>query len=126
MLNQNNFKKHFIASVAYTVLSVIALISGGICAYALFSLADSIETAGALGVISASFVVFVLFILFCVSAIVLSMLGAGFAIPFIKMKLSEKANIVILICNIVCFVAGTLLLILILTNQSLVKILSYI
>lgn len=122
MLNQNKFKKRSVVSIVYTVLSAIALISGGICAHALFSLAGSIDTDGALGVVFASFIVFVLFIVFCASVMVLSMLGAGFAIPSIKGNYLKKVNIAMLICDIICFVAGTVLLILILTDQSLVNL----
>ena len=104
----------------YAILSVIALIFGGICAHALFSLSGSTDTHGTLGVLFASFVVFVLFMTFCVSALVLSMLGAVFAILYIKGNYLKKANIAIVVCNIVCFVAGTVLMIFILTDQSLV------
>lgn len=126
MFNQNKFKKHYVGSVAYTVLSVIALISGGICARALYLLSDSVDTNGMLGVVFASFVVFVLFIIFCASAIVLSMLGAGFAIPSIKGNYRKKSNIAMLVCNIVWFVAGTVLLILILTDRSLANLPPYV
>ncbi len=126
MSNQNKYKKHGICSVVYTVLSVIALISGGICARALFLLAGSMDTDGALGAVFSSFVVFVLFMIFCISAIALSMLGAGFAVSSIKGNYLKKVNIAILICNIVCFVTGTVLLILILTDQSLRNLPPYV
>ncbi len=119
MLNPNKYKKYYTGSVVYTILSVIALISSGICTRTLFSLANSIDTDGALIAVSASFVVFALFMTFCISAIALSMLGAGFALPSIKGNYLKKVNTAILICNIVCFVTGTVLLILILTDQSL-------
>lgn len=90
MLNQNQIKKQFIDSVAYTVLSAISLIFGVICTVALSSSADPMDTSGNLAVMGASFVVYILFILFSASGIVLSMFGAGFSIPLIKWNYKKK------------------------------------
>lgn len=120
MFNQNKFKKNYISSIVFTILSVIALIWTVVCLRALYSLADSVSTGGILGVVSVSFIMFVLFMIFCISAIVFSTLSSGFSILFIKRNYRKKANILILIFNIICFVAEMVLLILIFADSTLV------